>query len=236
MNRKDGTTHVFKMFLGDVIYKGKREEEHNVSVKAYEYISDDPEFNEIKIDYRGNIMYSSMISKLCLYNRRTEFILEIVEKTFHENENQQLMILAHNKNILKYLYDAIEYRKIAGGSVGYYIGGMKEEALKKSESKKIVIATYSMAAEALDIKSLTTLLMATPKTDIEQAVGRILREKHGNPVVIDIIDQHQPFRNQWKKRKTFYKKQNYQIIYQNKEKIVDKNENITFGKCLLKFN
>ena len=90
-----------------------------------------------------------------------------------------------------------------------------------------------MAAEALDIKSLTTLLMATPKTDIEQAVGRILREKHGNPVVIDIIDQHQPFRNQWKKRKTFYKKQNYQIVYPNKKKDVEEEE-IFVGKCLLK--
>ena len=233
MNRKDGTTNVFKMFLGDVIFKGKREEEHNVTVKAMEYISDDPEFNEVKTDYRGNIMYSTMISKLCTYNRRTEFILDIVNKSFEENENQQMMILAHNKNILKYLYDAVIHRNIADGSVGYYIGGMKEAALKETESKKIVIATYSMAAEALDIKSLTTLLMATPKTDIEQAVGRILREKHGNPVVIDIIDQHQPFRNQWKKRKTFYKKQNYQIVYPNKKKDVEEEE-IFVGKCLLK--
>ena len=31
-----------------------------------------------------------------------------------------------------------------------------------------------MASEALDIKTLTTLVMATPKTDITQAVGRIL--------------------------------------------------------------
>ena len=173
-----------------------------------------------------------MISKLCTYNRRTEFILDIVSKSFEDNENQQMMILAHNKNILKYLYDAISYRNIANGSVGYYIGGMKEDALKETESKKIVIATYSMAAEALDIKSLTTLLMATPKTDIEQAVGRILREKHGNPVVIDIIDQHQPFRNQWKKRKTFYKKQNYQIVYPNKKKDIE--EDVFVGKCLLK--
>ena len=46
-----------------------------------------------------------------------------------------------------------------------------------------------MAAEALDIKTLTTLIMATPKTDIEQSVGRILREKHSSPIVVDIIDK-----------------------------------------------
>jgi superfamily II DNA or RNA helicase len=95
---------------------------------------------------------------------------------------------------------------------------MKEAALKETESKKIVIATYSMAAEALDIKTLTTLIMATPKTDIEQSVGRILREKHSNPIVVDIIDSHDLFQNQWRKRKTFYKKENYKIIYTDSNK------------------
>ncbi len=231
MNRKDGTTEVFKMFLGDIIFKGKREEEHNVIVKAYDYCVNDDEFNELKTDYRGNIQYSTMISKLCTYNRRSEFILQIIDSTFKENNNQQMMVLAHNKNILKYLFDAISYRGIANGSVGYYIGGMKEVDLKMTESKKVVIATYSMAAEALDIKSLTTLLMATPKTDIEQAVGRILREKHTNPVVIDIIDQHLPFRNQWRKRKTFYKKQNYKIVHQSKDTEENTKEDLP-GKCL----
>jgi superfamily II DNA or RNA helicase len=97
--------------------------------------------------------------------------------------------------------------------VGYYIGGMKEKMLKISETKKIVIATYSMAAEALDIKTLSTLIMATPKTSIEQSVGRILRSKHSNPIVVDIIDTHSIFGNQWTKRKRYYKSQKYKIIY-----------------------
>ena len=89
---------------------------------------------------------------------------------------------------------------------------MKDADLKETEGKDIVIATYSMAAEALDIKTLTTLIMATPKTDIEQSIGRILREKHKQAIVIDIIDSHTMFKNQWKKRKTFYVKENYKIV------------------------
>jgi superfamily II DNA or RNA helicase len=211
MNRKDGTTHVFKMFLGDVIFKGKRDEEREVIVRAIEYHVDDDEFNEVKLDYRGNVAYSTMISKLCEYNRRSEFILKVLSDMLQENPAQQIMVLAHNKNILKYLHDAIQHRNIA--TVGYYIGGMKEQALKETEGRKVVIATYAMAAEALDIKTLTTLIMATPKTDIEQSVGRILREKHSNPIVVDIVDSHDTFKNQWRKRKTFYKKENYKIIY-----------------------
>jgi len=216
MNRKDGTTRVFKMFLGDVIFKGKRDEGHNVIVKAIEYHVEDDDFNHVITDFRGNVSYSSMISKLCEYNRRSEFIIKVVINLLNDDSKQQIIILAHNRNLIKYLHDAIQHRKIA--TVGYYVGGMKEAALKESENKQVIIATYSMASEGLDIKSLTTLIMSTPKTDIQQSVGRILREKHGQPIVVDIIDSHEPFKNQWKKRRSFYMKEKYKIMYTTSDK------------------
>lgn len=260
MNRKDGTTKVFKMFLGEVVYKCVRDNEDNVEVRAYQYRSDNEEFNTVSYDFRGNVLYSTMISKLCSYNSRSEYILNILvdllaedaadgsdiegERAVGSAGSQQIMILAHNKNVLKYMHDAIKHRKIA--SVGYYVGGMKEADLKVSETKKVIIATYSMAAEALDIKTLTTLIMATPKTDIEQAVGRILREKHGKPIVVDIVDQHQPFKNQWAKRRAFYRKQNYKIIMMNDERggktghaalaprvVNDHDDDVNQRKCLI---
>jgi hypothetical protein len=58
--------------------------------------------------------------------------------------------------------------------------------------------------------------MITPMTNIEQSVGRILRQKHEfAPIVVDIIDSHDNFQRQWVKRKGFYKKQNYKIIQTN---------------------
>ena len=210
MNRKDGTTKIFKMFLGDIVEKVVRKGEYDVVVRGIQYIVNDEDFNSTVYDFRGNPQFSTMITKLCNYTRRSEFIISIMKDMLTENPNQQIMILAHNKSLLKYLFDSIVFKQIA--SVGYYVGGMKEMALKESETKTIIIATYSMAAEALDIKTLTTLIMATPKTDIEQAVGRILREKHSQPVVVDIIDSHDMFQKQWIKRKKFYKSQNYKII------------------------
>ena len=211
MERKDGLTKVFKMFIGDIIYKMKRDKDEGVLIKAVKFVSQDEEFNTIEYDFRGNIKYSTMISKLCSFNNRTEMILSVIENELKLNNKQQIIVLGQFKNILIYLYKAIEHRNI--GTVGYYIGGMKEEQLKKSELKQIIIATYSMAAEGLDIKTLTTLILATPKTDIEQAVGRILREKHEQPLVIDIVDNHEVFKKQWDKRKTYYLKNNYKILY-----------------------
>lgn len=211
MERKDGLTKVFKMFIGDIIYKMKRDKDEGVLIKAIKFVTQDQEFNTIEYDFRGNVKYSTMISKLCTFNNRTEMIISVIENELILNNKQQIIVLGQFKNILTYLYKAIEHRNI--GTVGYYIGGMKEEQLKKSELKQIIIATYSMAAEGLDIKTLTTLILATPKTDIEQAVGRILREKHEQPLVIDIVDNHEVFKKQWDKRKAYYLKNNYKILY-----------------------
>jgi len=212
MERKDGLTKVFEMFIGPVVHKEKTESEHSVLVKGIVYNVDDEEFNETQHDYMGNPKFSTMISKLCSYSHRSEFILRVVVSELEMNQDQQIMILAHNKSLITYLHDAIAHRNIAGGSVGYYIGGMKEAALKQSESKKVIIATYAMASEGLDIKTLTSLILASPKTDVCQSVGRILRQKHSSPLVIDIIDEHDIFMSQWYKRRKYYKSQNYKIL------------------------
>lgn len=211
MERSDGTTKVFKMFLGDVVYKQERSKDEEVIVRGITYQTNDDEFNELELDFRGKPASSKMLSKICNYNRRSEFIIKVLEDMFLENPKQQIMIIASYRNILAYFFEAINHKKFA--TVGYYVGGMKESALKQTENKQVVLATYSMAAEGLDIKTLTTLIMATPMTKIEQSVGRILRQKHENPpVVVDIIDTHSNFQNQWAKRRRFFKTQNYKII------------------------
>jgi superfamily II DNA or RNA helicase len=152
-----------------------------------------------------------MISKLCAFNARSEFILSVLAKELALMPGQQIMVLAHNKCLLEYLHDAIAHRQMA--TVGYYVGGMKEPELKKSETRQIIIATYAMASEALDIKTLTTLVLATPKTDVVQAVGRILRVKHERPLVIDIVDSHEVFLSQWQKRRKYYLQNNYTVMH-----------------------
>jgi hypothetical protein len=55
--------------------------------------------------------------------------------------------------------------------------------------------------------------LATPKTDIVQAVGRILRVKHERPLVIDIVDSHEVFLSQWQKRRKYYLANNYTVMH-----------------------
>jgi len=213
MIRKDGTTNVFKMFLGDVLFRGKHEVVYDVEVRLISYSNDDEKFNHVIKNYKGNVIYSSMISKLCDFEPRSLFILHLLHDLLIERKGQQIMLLAHNRCLLEWFHLKLTQASV---SVGFYVGGMKEAALKESETRQVILATYSMASEALDIKTLTTLIMATPKTDIEQAVGRILRVKHSSPLVIDIADSHLPFQGQAKKRLKFYKNQGYRINKQDK--------------------
>jgi superfamily II DNA or RNA helicase len=113
------------------------------------------------------------------------------------------------------MYKKIVCKNLA--SVGYYIGGMSELELKTSEKKQIILASFSMSQEGLDIPTLNAEFLITPKTDIVQSVGRILRAKHkfSHPIIYDFIDTHDVFQRQWLKRKAFYKKQNYKIIGTN---------------------
>jgi superfamily II DNA or RNA helicase len=297
MERKDGTTDVFKMFLGEVIHKAERKNDMLVEVRAINYKVDDDEFNDTILDFRGNPQNSSMISKICEYNRRTEFIIKVLcdfiqvdnvsneiimqykndmdrnipnclmcnrnnnylvkntccdqvkycllcvenikgdkkerpkcpnckkvlkyEQNYIENkyvkplEQRHVIIMAHNLNILHYIYQKMVCKNLA--SVGYYIGGMSEAELKKSEKKQVILASYSMCSEGLDIPTLNTEFLITPKTDIVQIVGRILRAKHefSHPIIYDFIDSHDLFQRQWLKRKAYFKKQNYKIIGTN---------------------
>ena len=209
VDRKDKLTKILYMFIGNKIYSENRKDEDLVCVRAIEYISSDPEFNETEYDFRGNPKFSTMISKLCDFGPRSDFIVRVLGDLVKENGECQIMVLCHNRSLLKYFYEAIQHLGFC--SVGYYVGGMKQVDLQETEGKQIVLATYAMAAEALDIKTLSVLVMATPKTDIIQSVGRILRVRHDNPIVVDIVDRHEIFQNQWAKRKTFYRKCNYRI-------------------------
>tara|TARA_X000000950_G_scaffold179307_1_gene217529 strand:- start:366 stop:1934 length:1569 start_codon:yes stop_codon:yes gene_type:complete len=216
MNRKDGLSYVFKMFLGDICYKNQvKSQQDNVLVKAIDYhyldnYDEDDNYNMIERDFRGNVKYTTMLSKVSNLNYRSDFIISVILNELKINPNQQILLLAHQRNLLNYLYKNIENQNFT--SIGYYVGGMKQDDLNQSEKKQIILATYSMAAEALDIKTLTTLVLATPKSDIVQAVGRILRAQHSNPLVIDIIDQHDVFLNQFNKRRQFYNEKNYKIV------------------------
>ena len=222
MTRKDGLSKVFKYFIGPVVHKESTDVTAEVIVKTITY-ENDSMFDNVKTNFKGEPLYSCMISKLD-DESRNQLISNVVKKELEVNPDQQIMILAHTKSLVQNLH------KLISGfepSIGYYLGGMKEEHLKETETKKVILGTYAMASEGLDIKTLTTLVLATPKSDVCQSVGRILRSNHVHPLVIDILDQHPLFESQYRKRVTYYNSKFYRIEeYENYVSYMDNKAKI----------
>ena len=209
VDRKDGLTELLYMFIGPKIYSEERKDKFGVEVRAMQYTHDHKDYATEKFDYRGNIQYSTMINVISDFGPRRQFVLKILQDLLSEDSEKQIMVLSHKRDLLDFLETEINYSGF--GSCGQYVGGMKADALRESEGKQIVLATYAMAAEALDIKTLNTLVMISPKTDIVQSVGRILRTSCDGKIIVDVVDSHDVFQNQWKKRRAFYKKSEYTI-------------------------
>ncbi len=159
-----------------------------------------------------------MVDLIISCKRRLKFI-RFQLKLFAQ-QGRQILVLSSRKIHLKSMkenFDSFNYTKIVDGeevpiTTGYYMGGMKKAQLEESSKCDVIYGTYNLVAEGTDIPTLNTLLMACPRKEVEQVVGRILRANTGfTPIVIDIADNFSIFINQGTYRQRFYKRQEYHI-------------------------
>ena len=210
-NRKDGLTKVLKWYIGDIIYSVKSSEKNTVKVERYILESNFEEYNKEVMSFRGQVQIATMVNNITFYYKRTRLIMERVAEEINKHPNRQFLVLSDRKQHLEDMFKLANELKIP--STGYYVGGMKKDKLKASESCRLLLGTYPMANEGLDIPSLNGLVLATPKSDIIQSIGRICRQKHENidPLIFDIVDDFSIFENQARKRLKVYEKKNYDV-------------------------
>jgi len=205
-NRADGLTKVFNMFLGPIVYKITKDDKC-VAVRVVEYNEPfNKEYCKEEVLYNGRICLPRMINNICESYSRNKLIISLAKSLY--KHNKQTLILSGRRNHLKYLFE--ELSKIA--TAGYYVGGMKQKDLKKSETAAFILGTFPMSSEGLDIPSLDAVIFATPKSSIQQSIGRITRKVHKElPIAYDILDNFSMFIGQYKKREKLYKKLNYKV-------------------------
>jgi ERCC4-related helicase len=164
-------------------------------------------------NYSLTIHFNNLDELLIFTNAYNKRSIKSEIKTIKLNDKRQILILSDRKQHLDDMFQICQEidNKI---SIGYYVGGMKKEKLKESEKCKILLGTFPMANEGLDIPSLNGLVLSTPKSDIIQSVGRIDRMKHVGiqPIIIDIVDDFSVFTNQSKKRLKVYNSKKYEVI------------------------
>ena len=212
--RKDGLMFVAHWFLGPLLYNSDKGdiEDPDINVEVYEYKNDDPTFNEIIYNRQGVMFTSLMINKLAECENRTGWLSDIIADVLTESPHRQMLVLTdrvqHTKDILAALPPSIRARS-AILSQGVHASKRAEFC----ESCSVLIATYAMCKEGFDVPTLNTLLMATPRPDIDQIVGRILRVEKSvrkvHPLILDVVDPQ--FRRQFQERNALYKKRSYLV-------------------------
>ena len=229
--RNDGLTKVIKWYLGEVIYKEERKNDIQVNVKSIYFKSKDPLFKEKKRWINGGIKADmvKMITNFCKVKDKNNLFKDIIRALRHQKDRKILFLsgrIEHLENMKKLVDEDIKLDEknglldIGEQTTSLYIGKMKEYELNDAVEADIIFASIAMAEEGLDIPQLNTLIFGCTKKSIEQCVGRILRKKDSDKLIIDVIDNISRFINQGNSRKKFYKKNKYLIeeyIYENNQ-------------------
>ena len=207
--RSDKLEKVLYWYFGDIMYQTKPEENNRVMVNIINYDIEHEKFKEFKLK-TGDINRPRTINKLTMIGRRNKFIIDTLEEALHE-PGRKVLILSDRIEHLKTLNKRLINREIT--TTGFYIGGMKQKALKIAETAQVIFASYGMASEALDIPDLNTLFMVTSRREVEQAVGRVIRKIDPNvrPMIYDFTDQLPTFVRQGLHRRRLYKKLGFEV-------------------------
>ena len=208
--RKDGLTKVLHWFMGPTFFSVERKNQDQVEVFPIEYTCD--RYNDPPPCTRfGKLSLATMITELTEDRQRNIVIAQIIKDI--SKTTRQVLVLSDRRHHCEVLHQS--FKKTSG----LYMGGMKEADLTESSKKKIIFATFSQAHEGLDIPSLDTVILATPKSDIVQSIGRIMRETKGkknNPHIYDIFDQWSICHAMYHKRLKIYKQGGFDIPRKNK--------------------
>lgn len=219
-HRKDGLTKVIEWFLGPIFFKIERENQTGVRVECVTYKCERYYLPPPLI--RGkSINLAKLVNDLADDVERNCLIAATA--TALMKKGRKIIILSDRRGHCEKLV-----QMIGEDRSGLYIGGMSQDELKEAERKDVIIATYGLANEGLDIPKLDTLILSTPKSDVVQSVGRILRENHSvakmSPLIIDVIDAYSVFYAQFNKRKRYYDQVGFEVVKEEAECFSEEEE------------
>lgn len=223
--RKDGLTRVLHWFLGPTFFAVERENQTQVKVFPIEFdckLFDQPP----PCNKTGKVSLVHMITDLVENAERNQMIVTLIRKILRDEPSRQVLVLSDRRLHCQFLQS--HFPEISG----LYMGGMKEADLTLTSTKKIIFGTFSQAHEGLDIPTLDTVILSTPKSDIKQSIGRILREtggKKNTPKIYDVLDKWSLLYAMYQKRRRVYKEGGFLMAPDETETVVNEFK----GKCLL---
>ena len=215
-DRRDGLEHALYWLSGPVSFVYKR-------LPSITGVSSTVEVRQIiphgcanreLFRFDGSIAFTEMITAMSEDLHRNQLIVMLLKTLLHEENRQKIICvssLVHHCDVLFEMCNEI----FVGVPMARMAGLTKDTALARGPAR-IIFATYSLLEEGYDDPDLDTLVLLTPRSRIQQTVGRVERTKVGKarPLVLDITDSFCVFPNMWYKRESFYKSRGF-LIHKN---------------------
>lgn len=213
LERKDGLQRVFEWHLGkpEYVLQTRTHESDNDIVALVElvpYLEQSPAYSSVSFTIRGNVNYVDLITKLTSSPSRTRVIAREIERLY--DKGRHVLVVSerrsHCEAIASLIRDDVKY--------GYYLGGMSKQQLDDASTKPVLLATYQFTSEGMDRADLNALVLASPKGDVVQTTGRILRhiDKANPPLIVDIVDVNVPqVASRLRQRKLHYTQHRYMV-------------------------
>ena len=213
LHRADGLIPCTFALLGGVAHSVPDSAVHTMKVKI-ERKDTGVKISRACLDTDGTLVYARLINYLAEHKDRNEQIVKDIEMIYAYGDHS-IILLSDRVGHIETIYDMLsdEMMKetvILHGKVKKQDRELALEQMRNKE-KHILLATYQLAKEGLDVPCLDRLLLATPVKDyaiVVQSVGRIARvcDGKGTPVVYDYVDDIGFLQGMWKKRCTSYRK------------------------------
>lgn len=113
------------------------------------------------------------------------------------SKGRRIVVFSSTHEHLRALHRASVALGVPGKQTGFYIGANTKadrEARDKVKARPVMFTTWSMMAEGTNIPWLDTAVLAAPRSNVNQPIGRIRREYDGKkyPVVMDFVDSDSP--------------------------------------------
>ena len=192
VERKDGLHDMLESLIGPMAYRCLRDTAPNLEVRAVKYYGNAPIHAATFVEH---------VNELAEDPERLEIVGQLVESLYHDkHQKRYMLVLSDRLRQLWLLRDWLHARSISTHAA---VGGCT--ATPDMALRPVILATYQYASEGMDVPLLNTCVMASPRVDVKQSVGRILRASGNRPLVVDIVDmQRYTLRRQFEKRRKFY--------------------------------
>ena len=228
--RADGLERCMTALLGNIEHTIPKEEvkKFTCPVKVMKVETDYKPNLDVVLAGDGTIVYSSLINDLIQNQERNEKIAMDIACCVYEGYKRVLVLSDRVEHLTKLKEIVLKKAPCLEGKVKQLMAlsnskkarEERRQVLKDLNDGKInvVLATYALAKEGLDVPNLNYVVFASPQKDettVTQSAGRVGRKAEGKEygVVIDYVDSNFGMLAGFsKKRNSVYKKLEYEIM------------------------